>query len=369
MEIWAQGDDRTFSLALAQDDTAKGEEGSASTAVNATATNESHPFRPGLRSPTPTSKFNFSPTPESDLGPISKYPRLGAFLFRVLPDFMGFGNLDFFMKLGETVMKQKESGKKSDSVDVMDMLLKLQQLERETGSLEKTKDKDGTSKRTLAGQEPVMMTEEMVIAQAFLLVLAGYETTSSVVAGAMFSLASKPECQEKLYQELKEKLVKNTHKTEDKDVSFQETLAECPYLANVVKEALRMYPPLFRLERVATSDTNLGDIPIKKGTLIVVPTYCIHRSSENYDNPDVFDPDRWNEKEQRPFTWIPFGVGPRYCMGTLFGTENLKVILAKWVLNFRIETCQKTPDTFVCAFNPISLNPRNMILKFISRVA
>ncbi|CAG0887911.1 unnamed protein product [Cyprideis torosa] len=351
---------------------------------------------------------------------VAKYPGLAALLCRVLPNFMGFGNLDFFMKLGRTVLTQKDAGSKSDSVEYMEMLLKLQKLERETGTLEKNKDKEQTNRTPTFGQEHVM-TEEMVIAQtddedlflrlicfgpqisltlgsgairrdgsrlhqpatatyslsktqslfpyrAFLLVLAGYETTSSAVAGAMFSLASKPECQEKLYQELKEKLVKNTHKTEDKDVSLQETLAECPYLANVVKEALRMYPPLFRLERVASRNTELGGVPLQKGTLVIVPTYCIHRSSENYDNPDVFDPDRWNEKEQRPFTWIPFGVGPRYCMGTLFGTENLKVILAKWVLNFRIEKCPKTPEAFDCAFNPISLNPRNIVLKFIPRV-
>ncbi|CAG0890834.1 unnamed protein product [Cyprideis torosa] len=296
---------------------------------------------------------------------VAKYPFLASILYRILPDFMGFQNINFYVELGRQILNEKAAGSESLRSEFLELLLKVRTLEEETGSVVRNNNHLLNHHKVPNQKNQVrMMTEEMILAQAFFLVIAGFETTSTVLAGAAFCLASNPDCQDKLYQELKERFP-------DRNVEMtQEDLAKCSYLDKVVKESLRLFPAIYRLERIAVRDTELDGIPIRKGDLAVVPTWAIHHSADHYENPDLFDPDRWNEDrmgEPAPFTYMPFGAGPRICLGKRFAQENLKTTIAKWVLNFSFQKGPRTPDTFQCGPNPISMTPKDIFVKLVPR--
>ncbi|CAG0886054.1 unnamed protein product [Cyprideis torosa] len=155
-------------------------------------------------------------------------------------------------------------------------------------------------------QDPPIMTEEMVLAQCAQFLLAGFETTSTLLTTAVYSLTTNPDVQEKLFQELQQK-------TEgDESRINHDILSECKYLDHVIKETLRMYPPVYRIERVAVKDTKLGGIPVKRGQLIIVPIWALQNSSQYFPRPLVFDPDRWDPLRTidgvTADAWLPFGT-------------------------------------------------------------
>ncbi|GBO37588.1 Cytochrome P450 3A18, partial [Araneus ventricosus] len=104
---------------------------------------------------------------------------------------------------------------------------------------------------------------------------------------------------------------------------------------------------IHRLERVAGEDYKLGDtgIVIPKGTTVTVPIYAMHRDPEFFPDPEKFDPDRFSPEERakrNPYTFMPFGGGPRNCVGMRFALVEVKVCLAYVLSHFKIKRCSKT---------------------------
>ncbi|CAB4069314.1 CYP3A [Lepeophtheirus salmonis] len=130
-----------------------------------------------------------------------------------------------------------------------------------------------------------------------------YSTTSTTLCCLTYMLATHPEIQEKLYKEIVS--------SEDKDFS------EHSYTSAVIKETLRMYPPVALHLRVCAKDTEVEGIPIKKGTIIEMPIYASHYNPEFFPNPNEFKPERFfqeNNLEIIPNTYRPFGNGNRSCI-------------------------------------------------------
>lgn len=115
---------------------------------------------------------------------------------------------------------------------------------------------------------------------------------------------------------------------------------------------LRKWPPVIVKDRQCTKPYTLQavkkeerDIEIKLDDTIWIPTFAIHRSPENYTNPDKFDPERFSEENKgsiKPYTYLPFGVGPRNCIGSRFALLEAKVLLFKILLNFELIPTPKT---------------------------
>ncbi|CAP37228.1 Protein CBR-CYP-25A2, partial [Caenorhabditis briggsae] len=235
----------------------------------------------------------------------------------------------------EDVYERRRSGEGSDSVDLLKLLL-----DRED---DKTKEK---------------MTKKEVIENCFAFLLAGYETTSTAMTYCSYLLAKYPEIQKKLWQEIK--LVKNEG-TLDYD-----SIHSMKYLDAVYKETLRYYPPVIHfINRVCLSDIVIRGQLYPKGSVVIAQPNTIHRSESNWEHPGIFDPDRFlaeNSKLEKSsnLKWIPFGVGPRYCVGMRFAEMEFKMTIAKLIDKFELGIPMGEPD-LIPENNGIILRPKDPV--------
>ncbi|XP_011705921.1 PREDICTED: probable cytochrome P450 6a13, partial [Wasmannia auropunctata] len=150
-------------------------------------------------------------------------------------------------------------------------------------------------------------------AQSYIFFIAGFETTSMTLIFALYELAQHQDIQDKVHKEIDKILAKYNDLTYD-------GVNEMTYLHKVISETMRKYPPLPYLNRICTKEVVLPttNIRVPKGTLITIPMLGLHRDPSIYPDPDKFDPERFNADEiekRHPYTYLPFGEGPRNCIG------------------------------------------------------
>lgn len=185
------------------------------------------------------------------------------------------------------------------------------------------------------------LTEDEALAQCLVFFLAGQDTTSSTLAGAVYYLALNPAVQERLRREVDECF--ETHGPEPS----LDVVSKLKYLHCVVSEALRMLPAVPRTQRCAAQDYVLGDTGIKlpKGSSVIVPIYAMHHDPELFPEPEQFNPDRFNDDNVdsiRPYTYLPFGAGPRNCIGMRLALQSIKLCLLHSVHRVHFVPIEKT---------------------------
>lgn len=163
-----------------------------------------------------------------------------------------------------------------------------------------------------------------LVAQTAVFFSGGFETSSTVMAFTLYELALNPEIQTKLRQEILDTLNEN-----DGKITY-DMINSMTYMDMVVSEALRMYPPLGFLDRVANNDYKLPDsnLVIEKGTPIMISMIGMHYDEQYFPNPKKFDPERFNDvnKRSRPgYVYFPFGEGPHICIGARIGLLQAKL--------------------------------------------
>lgn len=186
------------------------------------------------------------------------------------------------------------------------------------------------------------LSEEEIVANSVLFFLAGYETTGSTLSFCLYELATNPDIQEKLYQEIKS-VVNSGQKLDYNNVMKLE------YLDAVISETLRLHSPALILSREASEDYYIPeyDFTVKKGLAIMIPVYAIHHYPQYYKNPEIFDPERFmpeNRQSIVPYTYLPFGGGPRNCIGMRFAMSESKLSLAQIINQFQICRTKETVD-------------------------
>ncbi|XP_054167648.1 cytochrome P450 3A8-like [Oppia nitens] len=175
-----------------------------------------------------------------------------------------------------------------------------------------------------------------LISQSVFLFIAGYETTASTLSIVSYLLAKNPVVQEKLFEEVDDYFIHNSQKDVDYDI-----LRSLKYLDAVIKESIRLYPNSPFIEREANTDYTLSTgIQIKTGQQIHIPIYAIHRDDDNFPRADQFIPDRFlddNDIQQphNPYVYLPFGIGPRNCLGKRLVDLISKLSLANAVHKYR----------------------------------
>ncbi|KOC60363.1 Cytochrome P450 6a2 [Habropoda laboriosa] len=215
--------------------------------------------------------------------------------------------------------------------------------------------------------ENIEWSDTFLAAQAFVFFAAGFETSSTTIAHALYEMALNPEIQDKLREELREFSAKNNGCLKYEDIK------EMKYLDKVFKETLRKYPPGTQLRRKCNTNYTFKNtkVSIPKGTAVFIPLYAIHKDPNIYPNPEVFNPERFSEEAvaaRHPMAYLPFGDGPRNCIGARFAIYQTKVGLIKMLQNFKVDVCEKTLIPYEC--NPIAftLSPKGGIHLKISKV-
>lgn len=208
----------------------------------------------------------------------------------------------FCREIVRAAMKQK-TGNLSGN-DAIDMMLRLSQ-EGKVRALKRHKD-----------EEDVYMeiTEDVMAAQVFIMYIAGFGNNALTLPYTLFHLAKHPEVQNKLLQEINYILVKN-----DGNLTY-ESVKDMVYLDQVFSETLRLNPLTNSVQRSSARRYNIPgtEAIVEKGTTIIISPYAIHRDERNYPDPDKFDPERFsadNSEGRHPCAFIPFGAGPRSCIG------------------------------------------------------
>jgi len=206
------------------------------------------------------------------------------------------------------------------------------------------------------------MSDELVLSESMQLLVAGHETSSNALSWLLYLLSTRPDCFERVRQE------------------FDSVLGDAPlghgdvpkleFATQVIQEALRLYPPFWMVDRMAVADDRAGDLVIPQGSTVIVYVYGAHHAPAYWESPERFDPERFTkakEKLHTPFTYLPFGGGPRGCIGGNYAMLQILMILSALVRRYDL---QLSPGQTIEARPMVILRPKHGIrMTFTKTVA
>ncbi|XP_075973978.1 cytochrome P450 9e2-like [Anticarsia gemmatalis] len=269
---------------------------------------------------------------------------------------------NFFSSIILGTMKEREQ-KNILRPDMIHLLM-----EAKKGKLsfdEKTSEENAgfaTVEESDVGKENVNRdwSDQDLVAQAVLFFVAGFETVSSAMSFLLYELAVNPDVQDRLAQEIKDHDIQKSGKFDFNSIQ------NMPYLDMVVSEVLRLWPPAIGMDRLCIKDYNMGkpnskseeDYIIRKGEACTIPTWAFHHNPDYFPDPYKFDPERFSEENKhniKPFTYVPFGLGPRNCIGSRFALCEIKVMTYQLLQQMELSPCEKTPIPPVLARDTFNL--------------
>jgi len=182
------------------------------------------------------------------------------------------------------------------------------------------------------------LAPQVIIDNCIAFLLAGHETSSTCLTWTIWLLITNPHVEEKLAREIRDELGAN-------GIPKIETVDKLKYLNKVVKESLRIRPPVPYLGRWTEKDDVLCGHKIPAGNIVIVSPYVQHHLPSLWDEPEVFNPERWNEgSENIPMgAYIPFGHGARNCIGNRFALLEIKAILCMLIQKFKFSLAPGHP--------------------------
>lgn len=170
----------------------------------------------------------------------------------------------------------------------------------------------------------------------------GHDTTTASMSWVLILLGHHPEIQERVYAELKD-----IFQDDPKRQPTTHDLNNMKYLEMVIKEALRLYPSVPFIARIATKDVEIAGYQIPEGTMLTMNIIHTHRDPDHWPDPERFDPDRFlpeNIQKKHPFAYVPFSGGPRNCIGQKFAILEEKMVLSYILRNYRVQTVERLED-------------------------
>jgi cytochrome P450 len=206
------------------------------------------------------------------------------------------------------------------------------------------------------------MSDELILSESMQLLVAGHETSSNGLSWILYLLSSRPDCLEKVRQEMHSVLGDGPLNHGD--------VPRLEFTAQVIQESLRLYPPFWMVDREAVADDQIGGISIPRGSMVIVYVYGAHHAPRYWQNPEAFDTDRFvkeNDKLRTPFTYLPFGGGPRGCIGSHYAMLQILMILSDLLRKYDFELA---PGQTIEARPMVILRPKHGIrMTFTDSVA
>jgi cytochrome P450 len=231
------------------------------------------------------------------------------------------------------IAERRASG--ADGADLLSMLMQA-------------RDEDGSG-----------MSDRQLRDEVMTLVLAGHETTALALTWATYLLGHHPAAEARLHAELDQVLGGRLPTAAD--------LPRLTYTGMVISEALRLYPPAWMIERVTLRDTVIGGRALRRDTTILLSPWTLHRDSRWFERPMAFEPERWDDglSQRLPrFAYVPFGGGPRQCIGNTFALVEATLVLASIGQYFRLIPTAAAP---VVPEPTITLRPKHGMLMRLER--
>lgn len=271
-------------------------------------------------------------------------PILETFGCSILPK----DTVTFFANIVKRIKEERQKGIHKDRVDFLQEMMNSQTSEI---SLE-------------TGQTYKGLTDQEIIVQALILLIGGYETSSTSLTFLAYNLATHPDVQRKLQQEIDEAFPNKAALTYDGLMRLQ-------YLDMVINESLRLFPPFGRIDRVCKKTSVVHGVTIPKGMLVMVPVYALHHDPELWPEPEEFRPERFgkdNKDSVNQFAHLPFGAGPRNCIGMRFAMMSMKLAITSLLQNYSFVPCKETQIP-VELDTTVMLMPKNaVILKLVPKL-
>lgn len=217
----------------------------------------------------------------------------------------------------------------------------------------------GTLLAARAGGAPGV-TDQQVCDEVLTFMLAGYESTAITLAWAWYLLSLHPAANVRLHQEVAEVLGDR--------VAGASHVPDLGYTSAVLQETLRVYPPSWDLERDAIEEDEIGGYRIPAGSMVFISPYVTHRHPDFWERPETFEPARFlarDERRRARLAYLPFGVGPRHCIGSGFASLEATLVLATVARRFRLDL---VPGHEVVPEANVTLRPRHGVQVIATRL-
>ena len=173
------------------------------------------------------------------------------------------------------------------------------------------------------------MSDELVLSESMQLLVAGHETSSNALSWLLYLLSTHPDCLARVRDEFESALG-------DAQLTHADVL-KFEFTTQVIYEGLRLYPPFWMIDRMAVADDRVGDLVIPSGSMVIVYVYGAHHAPRHWHSPEEFDPERFTKEEMKqrtPFTFLPFGGGPRVCIGQHYAMLQILMILSELIRRY-----------------------------------
>ena len=202
-------------------------------------------------------------------------------------------------------------------------------------------------------EDGTAMTLDQLLDECLILFVAGHETTANALSWAFYLLAKEPQHLPQIRRE-------SIYWKDEEHPHFHH-LPSLVYTLQVIEEALRLYPPAWIIDRVALADDEVNGFEIPKDTMVILYTYGTHHSKNLWNDPDKFLPRRFSPENQdkiRPYTYFPFGGGPRLCIGNNFALMEMQLVLSQLYHYFDFELISENINVLPL----ITLRPQEPLL-------
>uniref|UniRef100_A0A669EQH8 unspecific monooxygenase n=1 Tax=Oreochromis niloticus TaxID=8128 RepID=A0A669EQH8_ORENI len=274
---------------------------------------------------------------------VAFFPFMGPILEKMEFSFFPTSVTDFFYAALQKIKTDRETSKQKTRVDFLQLMIDSQ--------------KNNDSKQDKG------LTDHEILSQAMIFLFAGYETTSSSLTFLSYNLATNPRVMKKLQEEVDATFPNKA------PIQYQE-LMQMEYLDCVINESLRLFPIASRVERVAKASVEINGFVIPKGMVVIVPTWPMHRDPEIWPEPEKFKPERFSKENKEtidPYIYMPFGAGPRNCIGMRFALVVMKLAIVEILQRYSFSVCKETEIPFELDIQGLLQPKRPIKLKLVPR--